>query len=74
MTKYSVMMLREMSQVVTVEADSIDEAARMAFDQNNLSANIGNDFDDSGEVEIYNVSDAKGNEVWNMDTGRELEL
>jgi hypothetical protein len=72
--RYSVMMLREMSQVVTVEASSIDEAAQLAFDQNNLSANIGNDFDDSGEVEIYNVSDAKGNEVWNMDTGRELNL
>lgn len=74
MTRYSVMMLREMSQVVTVEADSIDEAAQLALDQNGLTANMSDDFEDSGEVELYNVTDSKGDEVWNISTGRELNL
>jgi hypothetical protein len=72
--RYNVMMTREMSQVITVEADSIDEAVRLASDQNSLAASFGDAFEDCGDVKTFSVSDAAGNEIWNDVTGRDLDI
>jgi hypothetical protein len=53
MAKYRLMLVRQMSQALDIEAPDLVTAAREAMEINGLSANISNDFDDSGEVEIY---------------------
>lgn len=65
MTRYRVMLVRQMSQVVDVEADNVREAVENAIDQNDLTANAGNNFDDSGDIDPYVVTDAEtGEDVW----------
>jgi hypothetical protein len=57
MARYSVYLMRTMSQVVNVEADTAAEAARKAVDENELTPNISNNFEEDGEVEVFNVRD-----------------
>jgi hypothetical protein len=70
MPEYHVMLVRQMSQVIYVRADSVREAVQKAVDRNDLSANVSNTFDDCGEVEVYAVTDIESGEgVW---TAREF--
>lgn len=65
MTRYRVMLVRQMSQVIEVDADSVREAVEEAVDQNDLMANMSNNFDDSGDIDPYVVTDAEtGEDVW----------
>lgn len=62
--RYRVMLLREMSQSIEVEADSAADAVRRAIDENDLSPNVSNRFEESGEVEPYNVEGPDGDVLW----------
>lgn len=65
MKSYRVMLVRQMSQVIYVEADDVADAVYKAIDQNDLSANASNNFDDSGDVEPYVVTDiTTDQDVW----------
>jgi hypothetical protein len=65
MTSYRVMLVRQMSQVIYVEADDVAGAVYEAIERNDLAANASNNFDDSGDVEPYVVTDvATDRDVW----------
>lgn len=77
MAIFRVLLVREMSQALEIEADDLMAAAREALDENGLSANVSNDFDDSGEVKVYQVvSEAVGGgeEVVVFDFARDGEI
>jgi hypothetical protein len=61
--RYRVMLLREMSQVVEVEASSVAHAVNLAVERHDLNVNISNNFDESGDVDPYNVTDADTDDV-----------
>lgn len=63
MPRYSVYLVRTMSQVVDVDADTLAEAARKAIDENELEPNISNVFEGDGEVEVFSVRDVKTDTV-----------
>lgn len=63
MPRYSVYLVRTMSQVVDVDADSLAEAARLAVDENELEPNISNEFEGDGEVEVFSIRDVKTDAV-----------
>lgn len=63
MKRYRVMLLREMSQVIEVEASSVAHAVNLAIEENDLAPNISNKFDGSGDVEPYNVTNVDTDEV-----------
>lgn len=67
MPRYKVMVLQMMSQTVTVEAESIREAIEQAGEEHDLHPNASNSFDTDGDVQVFNVRDEKGDEVWNED-------
>lgn len=65
MPRYRVMVLREMSQSLDVCTDTPDEAAQWALAHNDLSANVGNNFEDSDEERVFSIVNADtGEEIW----------
>lgn len=72
--KYTAMLLREMSQVVEFEAPDDtdpDELLRMAADLSTLDANISNDFEESGDVQVFYVKNDSEQTVAS-ETGEEV--
>ena len=65
MTRYRVMLVRQMSQAIYVEADDVAGAVYEAIEQNTLTPNASNSFDESGDVEPEAVTDvATDRDVW----------
>lgn len=64
MPKYSVMLLQEVSVVLDVEADTIEEAREWAEANAPMVENISTEWEQSGNCRAYNVYDESGETVW----------
>jgi hypothetical protein len=56
MATYDVYLIRTMSQVVTVDAESEEDAIGKACDEHDLDPNISNSFEADGDVEVHSVT------------------
>lgn len=69
MPKFSVMLLQEVSVVVDVEADSVEEARELAEANAPAVTNISTEWEESGECRSYSVYDENNNRVWSEKDG-----
>jgi hypothetical protein len=61
--KYKAYVNYSVSQIVDVEADSIDEALDMALEEVDMP-NIGNNFEPDSDPMVVNLTDENGDVVW----------
>jgi hypothetical protein len=71
--KYTVVLVRMMSQVRIVEAANLKAAVAAAMERETLSPDSDNDFDPAGDVEVQ-VVELEDEEIWNADRDSEDEL
>lgn len=64
--KYEVYVGYSVSQVIEVEADDVETAKELAFDDM-AYPNVSNRFEMDGEPEIHNVTNESGTIVWSQD-------
>lgn len=69
MPKFSVMLLQEVSVVVDVEADTVEEARELAEESAPPVTNISLEWEESGECHAYSVYDENNNRVWSEKDG-----
>lgn len=63
MTKYFGYVTQSMSRTVEVEADSLEEAIEQIYDEGDFNVNISNNFEQDGEIELYDVYDEDGKTI-----------
>ena len=61
--RYKAYVNYSVSQIVEVEADSIDEALDLALEDVDLP-NVGNNFEPDSDPRVVNLMDEDGNVVW----------
>jgi hypothetical protein len=62
-TKYFGYVTQTMGRTVEVDADSLGEAIEKIYDQGDFNVNISNNFEEDGEIELYDVYDEGGKTV-----------
>lgn len=67
MSKYRVTLGYYVSQIIEVEAESVDQAIEEAYDQGVDMPNISNKFEEDGDVICFAVYDDQGNQVFEGD-------